>query len=553
MRNRTGKILIAIVTTAILAVPAAAELTARQVLVVANADSRESVELAKLYVQSREIPAENLLLLDTSQGYEIDRVRYETQIAEPIRAYLQEKDLASRIRCIVLLYGIPVRVAGPIAPTGQAAKVVRDVVNDTRRRISVATELAKTIGGSRDLPRNAENAGLLDLEKLFGDLPSPGGVKSPEEAVREVMKVLGDARSRAGRLGSDRARTVAARQIQSIVLQLYGLEGMLRVFESSLDDSTKRKLHNEIAERRETIGKLRARPLNNDQLRHLLAQQIQLEGLLRTHHRALSTLSAQPDDMADASVDSELALLWYDMVDLPKWVANPLHHEARRKQAAIAPTLMTCRLDGPSAADVRRLIRDSIAVEKAGLKGNVYIDAGGLPRAAAYDKNFLQLAKMLTRAFEDQRQPDLKIRLDEGPELLPANSAPDAALYVGWYSLKRYVPAFKWQQGAVGWHVSSFEAQDLRDSDSQTWCVKMLQSGVAATMGAVNEPYLAAFPLPQEFFPLLLTGRLTLAECYWATVPHASWRMTLIGDPLYRPFAANPLMTRTDLPGELGR
>ena len=76
----------------------------------------------------------------------------------------------------------------------------------------------------------------------------------------------------------------------------------------------------------------------------------------------------------------------------------------------------------------------------------------------------------------------------------------------------------------------------------------MIQNGVSATVGAVNEPLLGAFPLPDEFFPLLLTGKYTVAECYWRTVPMASWRLTLICDPLYNPFKNNPRVDAAKLP-----
>ena len=76
----------------------------------------------------------------------------------------------------------------------------------------------------------------------------------------------------------------------------------------------------------------------------------------------------------------------------------------------------------------------------------------------------------------------------------------------------------------------------------------MISAGVAATIGPVDEPFLAAFPLPDEFFPLLLTGQYTLAECYWRTVPFTSWQMILVGDPLYKPFAANPQFDVRTLP-----
>ena len=64
----------------------------------------------------------------------------------------------------------------------------------------------------------------------------------------------------------------------------------------------------------------------------------------------------------------------------------------------------------------------------------------------------------------------------------------------------------------------------------------MLEDGVCATLGPVAEPYLVAFPRPNEFFSLLLEGDRTLVECFYDTKPFNSWMMTLIGDPLYRPY-----------------
>jgi uncharacterized protein (TIGR03790 family) len=71
----------------------------------------------------------------------------------------------------------------------------------------------------------------------------------------------------------------------------------------------------------------------------------------------------------------------------------------------------------------------------------------------------------------------------------------------------------------------------------------MLEEGVAATLGPVDEPYLQSFPLPDKFFPLLMTGKLALVEVYYRTLPFLSWRQILIGDPLYRPFRKNPVFT----------
>jgi hypothetical protein len=145
----------------------------------------------------------------------------------------------------------------------------------------------------------------------------------------------------------------------------------------------------------------------------------------------------------------------------------------------------------------------------------------------------------------------LEVVLDNQPALFQPGDCSDAAVYCGWYSLAKYVDAFDWNPGAVGYHIASAEARTLRKPGATVWCSAMLEDGVAATLGPVAEPYLAAFPLPDDFFPLLLTGKYTLVETYYRTNPFNAWAMILIGDPLYRPFARNPALSEDALPERL--
>jgi len=106
------------------------------------------------------------------------------------------------------------------------------------------------------------------------------------------------------------------------------------------------------------------------------------------------------------------------------------------------------------------------------------------------------------------------IVIDSKETLFGPGDCPDAALYCGWYSLGRYVDAFTWARGAVGFHIASGECTTLKAKGSQVWCKVMLEKGVAATLGPVAEPYLHTFPPPELFFSLLMDGQLTLAEVY---------------------------------------
>jgi uncharacterized protein (TIGR03790 family) len=253
----------------------------------------------------------------------------------------------------------------------------------------------------------------------------------------------------------------------------------------------------------------------------------------------------------DAALDSELALVNWNYYARGNYLGNALNFRAQRKD--VPPVLMTMRLDGPEPGTARGIIEASLKAQAAGLAGQAVVDAGGNltidARSAAYgafDRRLRELAAVI------RDRTKLPLTFDERPEVLAAHSVKEpVALYCGWYALQNYTPACTFVPGAVGYHTASFEMTTLRGTNARGWCRGLLLDGIAATIGAVNEPYLQAFPPPEEFFPLLMTGKLTLAEVYWKTNPLVSWRMAAIGDPLYNPFEARPALAVEALPAEL--
>jgi len=230
----------------------------------------------------------------------------------------------------------------------------------------------------------------------------------------------------------------------------------------------------------------------------------------------------------DASVDSELSVVLCPVYDLYRWQPNRL----RGPEPQPFKTMMVCRLDGPNYGIAKGLIDKAMAAEQKGLAGAAYIDSRGLfgnDAYSYYDQSLRDVA-ILTRL----RTP-LAVQEESTQALFPPNSCPQAALYCGWYSLKKYVDSFRFVDGAVGFHIASFEAADLHDPNSTEWCPALLMHGITATLGPVSEPYLHAFPEPKLFFNELFEGRC-LVEAYYRTNPFNSWQMLLLGDPLYRPF-----------------
>lgn len=386
-----------------------------EVLVLANRNAHGSVGLAKYYMEKRGIPKENLLQLWMTDKEHCGREEFEKKAVGPVRKHLKEKDPSRRIKCLVCMYGLPLKVSPP-ALNAVEEKELEDL---KRQREEVSKELEKA------------KAEKPEKEKDVG--------KEYDELNRKIRKV-------------------------------------------------------------------------------------------------------RKDDQR-SSFDSEIALVLKEDYPFSGWVPNPLFLGFRGKETSVSreETLMVARLDGPTDEIVRRIIDDSLSVEKTGLQGVAYFDArwpkpgdekaGKMKMGYGFYDRSIHLA-----ADRVQKSGRLRVVVNDKRGLFQPGECPAAALYCGWYSLARYVPAFSWKQGAVGYHIASSECSTLKRKDSQVWCKRMLEEGAAATVGPSSEPFVQAFPLPELFFGALIDGRLTLAECYFLSLPFLSWQMVLLGDPLYRPF-----------------
>lgn len=395
-------------------------LAPENVVVVANKMAWQSVELAKYYMEKRNIPSNNLIILKAPSEEECSREGYEKYIASPVRAFLKENDPeGNRFLCLVTMYGIPLRVRPP--------------------------ELT-----------SKEKKELSELQKQYNSF-------------------------------------------------------------------------------RDQINKLEQQK-NDQRLKDLKEEEVKTKRQIDVTRKGFQ----------GAAVDSELALVREDPYTLEGWLPNKFFLGFRGKEIKNLPqkVILVSRLDGPSDEIVRRMIDDSLQTEKEGLHGKAYFDARWPDQSdkpasssgkevtgyAFYDKAIHNAAHLVEKSRR------MSVVLDSQEALFQPGQCPDAALYCGWYSLAHYVDAFTWVRGSVGFHIASGECVTLKNKGSQVWCKMMLEKGVAATLGPVAEPYIQAFPLPDLFFPLLVEGRLTLAECYALSNPYWSWQMVLIGDPLYRPF-----------------
>lgn len=263
-------------------------------------------------------------------------------------------------------------------------------------------------------------------------------------------------------------------------------------------------------------------------------------GQAKQHETRLRQLQQQLDRIegreTGASVDSELSMVQFEEYELYRWQKNTLRWNMSYADSYV---LMVSRLDAPTVEVARGLVDKAIKAEENGLEGKVYVDKGySRRRSGDLFKRFEKSLNLF--ALRAELRESYTVVKDEDEGVFQPGECPETALYCGWYSLKNYVDAFDYVDGAIGYHISSLEAVDLRDANSSQWCPAMLMDGITATLGAVREPYLHTFPLPDEFFSELFEGK-SLVEAYYSTKPFNSWQLVLVGDPLYTPFEKKSL------------
>lgn len=251
----------------------------------------------------------------------------------------------------------------------------------------------------------------------------------------------------------------------------------------------------------------------------------------------------------EAAVDSELACLPLLKTEYPRvgLMNNPAYGVTNA--ARIHPTngvLIVARLDGPTPEIARGLVGKARQAEQDGLWGRAYIDLRNTSELGLKPGD-----DWIRTAGEVCRMMGFETVIDAGGGLFPAGfPMSHIAFYAGWYS--EHVigpfasPTVEFMPGAFAYHLHSFSAASLRDTN-RNWLGPLLAKGVTATMGTVNEPYLGGTPDVGAFAARFLYFGMTFGEAACAGQSVLSWQTTVVGDPLYRPFGKPPRQQHEEL------
>jgi uncharacterized protein (TIGR03790 family) len=530
-----------LILVAVLSTPTASlALSARDLIVVFNRNQPQSQAVAVYYAQKRQVPAANLVGVEVPTSEDMSRQDFDQNLVPPVKALVAKLQAQGRTPAVLLVYGIPLRVGPvPLTPADEAFKrLAAAKVNEDDKLV------LQLVGQLNGLVPSLPGPPVWKGRKPKLTYPTPYVLALAQKAFSRGQALLKKPPTTA-------AEKAAQAKVEALLIELGGTspEGRALLAGLARSQSHERRLRQwqaflggEAAKRAE---------VQEDMFRGILPKTaLKVAAALRSTHGLFGELRfwdqarfLSSKGQTLAAVDSELTLILAGPYQAAGWLPNPFNLGFNRLPVIArvrARTLMVGRLDGPTPAIARRLVDDALAVEHSGLKGIFYIDARGLTGQGGpgsyvwFDRHLVHLAEVV------RKRSAMKVVLDRRPALFPPGSCPNAALYCGWHSAGKYVPAFKWNQGAVGYQVASYEAATLKKPGSTVWCKRMLEEGVAATLGPVTEPYLSSFPLPDQFFPLLMTGKFTLLQVYFLTVPQISWMQILIGDPLYNPFKHHP-------------
>lgn len=527
--------------------PPVRALVAEEIALLVNSNEPAGRELAMFYAQARQVPENRILELDLPRTEEMSFKQFEEQVVPQVREFLRSGRLEQQVKCLVTFYGVPIRIAGraPSPHDGQEQGQLRKALLAAVEKVTAPVQSMERMAREMD-PAFVPGTGndfdrlVLRFEAALKAINAQlGTMTDATRRAQAVARLFAAIEPLAGRSAEIRRLAVEAmlQPASQPTTQVGALDAMTRDYQRALEAAAR------LVQRRFDF---QAR----DELRSLVLKNFGLFGWVKLLREQTDYLETK-DTMA--AFDSELAMSRWTVYTHVRWRDNPLHYAVDRRQPSPS-TLMVMRLDAPKPEQVRRIILDSLRAERDGLQGKLVLDSRGLTVAkqkpaerglGEYDESIRRLGTLV------RAHTSMAVQADDAPEVLPANSAQDVALYCGWYSVRQYVPACKFNPGAVGFHIASYEMISLHEPGEPGWVAGMLNGGAAATLGPVAEPYVQLFPKPDEFFPLLLTGRLTLAEVYWLTTPAASWMLSAIGDPLYTPYKKNPPLAVSDLPDRL--
>ena len=169
-------------------------LSPEEILVIANKNIADSLDLADFYMQKRKIPKTHLLALKSVSQETCSRKEYEDNILTPLKNCLRQLDKQNQpIRCLVVMFGLPLKIEAQTGLNTRQIKhlkkiqdiIIRELADTGEKAVQKQKTLKKKIKELKseiNTIQSQTNRASLDSEialVLAKDYPLAGWLANP--------------------------------------------------------------------------------------------------------------------------------------------------------------------------------------------------------------------------------------------------------------------------------------------------------------------------------------------------------------------------------------
>ena len=190
-RHRMGPILkTALAAGTLLAVflsglPVACALTPADIIVVCNLNMQGSKEIARYYMQRRDVPEANLLGVRVTTSETMPRAEFDEKILPAVRKIAQKLKADGKDPAVLLIYGVPLRVTD--TPGSRSDKAFLNLVD---ARVEEYGELVRRLSEELDGLTGRSISGQTETPT-----PAPDRLRQGAEAFKHGFRYLAEART----------------------------------------------------------------------------------------------------------------------------------------------------------------------------------------------------------------------------------------------------------------------------------------------------------------------------------------------------------------------
>jgi len=373
-----------------------AELQPSEIAIVAARGNRDSEGLARYYARMRGVPPENICLVQVPSGEVCQREIWQSAIRPEIHKWLNDKDPQQKIRCLVTMFGVPLKI-GPAAADAQLLRYQQFLAAERSHRLQLftevldgfnnlgsnetgpkATEAAPKAEGTTANPAEKPAAGTIatapslpttnSAQPLTGPTDQPATEISRFQAKLETA--LQAAQLRVEKLTHEEERGRATARLQQLATAVGGLNVLLpainqRITSEKTPNPATRSEFDTIRGRLlgyvESKGLLEQMPAGIERDGLILALVERIGGMIASVQWLDQQLEVAKKNETGASFDSELTLvMWPDDYQLLRWQPNYLRPAFSNSQLpnstarSWSPGSTRQRSDLPKASSIPR-------------------------------------------------------------------------------------------------------------------------------------------------------------------------------------------------------